>query len=386
MTMRKPPRVAVFVDMLSGYGREILIGINRYIRTHGPWMMYGDPERVVAPIEEVERWGGDGIIAHVYQPRLRSMFAVMKVPVVNVSQLLADTGLTSVLPDNQAVGRLAAAHLLERGYRNFAFCGFTGHRYGELRCQAMQEVIAKHGFDCQVFNTDPPHDRPKEWEKSQQLLADWVKSLPKPVGLFCCNDARTRHVARVCEDHGVRVPEEVALLGVDNDELVCDMSNPPLSSIDVSAEQVGYEAAALLDRLMHRHKPPTEPILIPPMGVVRRRSTDVLAIPDEALAKAVRFIHDHAFEGISVEDVVATVPVSRRVLERRFRSLLERTIGDEITAVRLDHAKALLIHSDHPTSIIAERSGYQYIQQFNVAFKRRTGMTPTSYRRQFRAR
>lgn len=382
------PRVAVFVDMLSAYGREVLIGINRYTRTHGPWVIYGDPERIVAPISEVGKWGGDGVIAHVYQPRMRRQLQRMGLPVVNVSQYLGESVFPSVLPDNAAVGRLAAEHLLERGFRHFAYCGFRRHRYGELRGEAFARRVIEAGYASERFDTDPPQERPEQWEARQAELAAWVGSLPRPVGVFCCNDARARHVAQVCHRAGVRVPEELALVGADDDELVCEMSNPPLSSVDVSAEQVGYEAAALLGRMMAGASAPSpdSPMLLAPAGVVTRRSSDVLAIDDAAVVASMRFIRDHASEPINVEDVLGVAHVSRRVLERRFRAMLGRTVGQEIANVRLDRAKGLLIDSDLPAPDVAERCGYTYVQQFNAMFKRRTGMTPTAWRRQFRVR
>ena len=379
-------RVAIFVDMLSAYGREVLIGISRYSRTHGPWVVYGDPERIAAPIEKVEAWGGDGVIAQVYQPQLCTCLQHLQLPVVNVSQNLPHTTFPSVLPDNGAVGRLAAEHLLERGFRHFAFCGFTGHQYSELRHAAFAAKVGQTGAVCATIHSEPPQDVPNQWATRQAELGEWVKQLPKPVGVFCCNDARSRHVAEACMNSGVRVPEDLAILGVDNDELVCEMSNPPLSSVDVSAEQLGYEAAALLDHLMDGAVPPDESRLLKPTGVVVRRSTDVLAIDDQVVVSAMRYIHDHVAEGIGVEDVVARAHVSRRVLERRFRALLDRTIGQVIAETKIDRVKRLLVDSDLPMPDIAQRSGYQYVQQLNAMFKSHTGMTPTAWRRQFRAR
>jgi LacI family transcriptional regulator len=377
-------RVAIFVDMLSAYGREVLIGINRYTSAHGPWAVFGDPERIVAPISGLAHWQGDGVIAHVHQPAMQQLLVTLRQPVVNVSQYLAVSPFPTVLPDNDEVGRMGAEHLLERGFANFAFCGFAGHRYSEIRAAAFERAVRPRNATFSRFDTDPPQERPEEWDDRQAELADWIRSLPRPVGVLCCNDARARHVAQVCLDIGVRVPEEVALIGADNDELVCEMSNPPLSSIDVSAERVGFEAAALLDRLMKRQPPPDRPVLVPPTGVVTRRSSDLLAIADATVAAAVRLIRDHAHEALNVSDVADALPVSRRVLERRFRQTLGRTIGQQIALTRIDRAKQLLIHTDSPTPTVAERAGFRYVQQFNALFKKHTGQTPTQFRRAHR--
>jgi LacI family transcriptional regulator len=380
------PRVGIFVDMLSAFGREVLNGINAYVRSHDPWLIFGDPERIVAPLQDIAHWGGDGVIAQAWTPELREQLRHLNVPSVNVSHHRSDEIVSSVLADSLQIGALAARHLLERGFRQFGYCGFTGHRYSELRAEGFLAELQRHDCTCEVFDGVPPQAEPEQWDRRQAELAAWVGALRRPAGVMCCNDVRARHVAQVCLNIGVRVPEEMALVGVDNDRLVCEMSDPPLSSVNVAADQVGYEAAALLSRLMAGRPAPATPLLIAPRGIIARRSTDVLAIDDPIVAQAVRFIRDHAAEPISVDDVVAAVPLSRRVLERRFRKFLNRTAGDEIGHARIDRAKQLLTQSDTAIPEVARRSGFNYVQQFNTMFKKFTGLTPTTYRRQFRLR
>ena len=383
------PRVAVFVDMLSEYGRDILGGVSDYIRTHRPWVVFGDPERVVAPVQRMSEWDGDGIIAHVGDPALLESIRASGLPVVNVSSMLlveggeGGTPFASVLPDNAAVARLAAEHLLDRGFQAFGFCGFTGHPYSVLRGRAFERRLEEAGHACSFYESRPPQEA-GQWDRLQAELAEWVASLPKPTAIMGCNDARTRHVAQVCHAASIRVPEDVALIGADNDELVCEMSNPPLSSVDLSAQRVGYEAAALLERLMAGETPPPTPLIVPPAGVVVRRSSDILAIADPDVADALRFIHERFAKQIGVDDVVAVTSVSRRVLERRFAEHLQSTIHKRIAAARLARAKALLIHTDLPAADVADRCGFGYVQQFNTLFKREQGMTPTRYRREHR--
>ena len=365
----------------------MLLGVSRYVRTHGPWDVFGDPERIVAPIHDLQHWTGDGVIAQAWQPEIRTIVERLAVPVVNVSQHMAEPAPVSVLADSRAIGRAGAEHLLARGFRSFAYCGFNGHAYSEIRAKAFLTAIEEAGFTSTRFDGDPPQAMRGTWHERQAELAAWAKSLARPIGVMCCNDVRARHLAQACLEGGVRIPEDLALVGADNDELVCEMSNPPLSSISPSAEQVGYEAARLLDGLMSGTRPPpASPIFVPPGGVVTRRSSDILAIADPTVADAVRFIHDHAAEPIGVEDVVAAVPASRRVLERRFRDTLDRTIGEEICNARIDRAKRLLIYSDVAAPDVATGCGFQYVQQFNAMFKRVTGLTPTAFRRQYRQR
>lgn len=379
-------RVAIFVDMLSDYGRGILVGMSSYVRAHASWSIFGDPERVAAPVAQLADWRGDGIIAQLYQPELIRAVRRTRIPVVNVSEYLPGVDLPAALPDNVAVGRLAAEHFLERGYESFGYCGFAGHHYSEVRRRSFAATIEATGRQCESFESPPPQEQPEAWESRRGELADWLSALAKPAAVLGCNDARARHVADACERAGLRVPEDVAILGVDNDELVCELSNPPLSSIDVSSEQVGYEAAAVLDRLMRGEPPPPRPIRVPPVGVVTRRSSDALAIADADVSAAIRFIHDHSREPITVDEVVSATTTSRRVLERRFRNLLGRTIGEELAAARLARAKQLLIHTDLPTPDVAARCGFNYVQQFNALFRRQVGITPTAFRRQYRKR
>lgn len=378
-------KVAIFVDMEAAYGRGVMYGISRYIRAHSPWTIYGDPQRIVAPVPDLQHWPGDGVITQAWNDRNYAQIRDLHVPVVNVSHHIERPGVPSVLADSRQIGQIAAKHLLERGFRHFAFCGYVGHRYSEIRAESFRDAVLAAGGSFDQFDTEPPQVHPDQWEPQQTQLGEWLSKLPRPVGVLACNDSRAGQVSQVCSNFSLRIPEDVSLVGVDNDILVCEMSNPPLSSIDVSAEQVGYQAAALLDRLMKGEPAPEAPVLVPPRSVVVRRSSESLAISDPAVAEAMRYIHDHANTDLSVEDVVNAVPLSRRVLERRFRTILNTTIYDAVASARIDRVKQSLMHDDAPTPQIAHRCGFRYVQQFNRMFKQLTGMTPTAFRRQFRS-
>jgi LacI family transcriptional regulator len=383
MSMR---RVAIFVDMEGSYGRDVLQGVCSYLRSPTPWTVYGHPARIAEPINDLSSWVGDWVIAQIWSREMRASIQSTKLPVVNVSNHLPDPRYPSVLSDSRLTGDMAARHLIERGYRNLAFVGYSGHRYSELRAEGFASAVRESGGRCDVLQAEAPLVHPERWALYQEELKQWLHALPKPVGILACNDVRARQIAHLCQMSGIRIPEEVALIGVDNDALVCEMSNPPLSSIDVAPEQIGYRAAALLEQMMDGDRPPARPILVPPRGVIARRSSESLAIPDPSVAEAMRYIHSHASREMSVEDVVGAVSLSRRVLERRFRAILNCTIYDAIEAARIDRVKAMLANDDAPTLLIAERCGFQHVQQFNRMFKRFTGLTPTAYRRQFRSR
>jgi LacI family transcriptional regulator len=213
-----------------------------------------------------------------------------------------------------------------------------------------------------------------------ERVAQWIQSLPKPIGLMACNDIRGQQVLNACRAVGVAVPDDVAVIGIDNDEVLCELSSPPLSSVVANTERIGYEAAALLDRMMKGGKAPKHPIVIGPLGIVTRRSTDVLAIEDRHIAAAVRFIRERACDGVDVGDLLQAVPLSRSTLERRFYKVLNRSPKEEILRVRMNRAKQLLAETDFPLSWIAEKIGLEHTEYLSVIFKKRTGMTPAGFR------
>lgn len=381
------PRVALLVESSRAYGRGLLHGIAEYIRLHGPWSIYlaelglGD-----APPGWLDGWQGDGVIARIENRRIARALCELRVPAVDLRGLLRDLEIPIIATDDVAVARMAFGHFLERGYRNFAFCGFVGADYSDKRSEAYARLVAEAGFDCHVYQ---PTNRPrpsgtKELESTGLLteaeVARWVEELPKPVGLMACNDIRGQQVLNACREVGIAVPEDVAVLGVDNDDVLCDLSYPTLSSVIPDTHRIGYEAAGLLERMMSGQTAPAEPIFIPPLSVMTRRSTDVLAIEDRDLARAVRFIREHACEGITVEDVLAGIPLSRSVFERRFVQLFGCTPKAEILRARLDRVKQLLTGTEIPLKEIAVKVGFSHPEYMNVIFKQRTGLTPGQYR------
>lgn len=294
--------------------------------------------------------------------------------------------LLYVETDDKAIAHLAADHLLERGFRHFGFCGDPRFNWSNWRQEHFHRRITQAGFDCHVYEPSPPRRGTTPWDQERADIGDWLRGLPKPVGVMACYDIRGREVLDVCRQLGIIVPDEVALIGVDNDELICDLADPPLSSVIPDAQRTGYEAARLLDLLMADH--PELPLahLIKPLGIAVRGSTDVLATDDTDVSAAVRFIRAHASESIKVEDVLRAVPLSRRVLEARFEKLLGRTPHEEITRVQVERVKELLAETDLTLSAIAHRAGYKHVEYMSVVFKRETGLPPSRYRSLFHRR
>jgi LacI family transcriptional regulator len=291
-------------------------------------------------------------------------------------------GLPGVGIDNQAVVRLAFEHLATCGFKHFGFCGPPQRRnaWMDLRRELFRRMVHDAGLACHDFET-MQGGASNVWEDEQELIATWILKLPKPIGIMASNDDRGQQVLDACRRVNVLVPEDVAVIGVDNDEILCNLSSPPLSSVDINTQQVGYEAAALLERMMAGRSAPERPLLLSPHGVVARESTDVLATEDRELAAAIRHIREHACEGLRLKDAAKWTPLSRRELERRMRKLIGRSPKEEITRVRLERAKLLLTETNLAAAVIAEKCGFEEPKYFSQVFHAKVGLPPGAYRR-----
>jgi LacI family transcriptional regulator len=254
-----------------------------------------------------------------------------------------------------------------------------------MRSRFFLDCIQAAGFHCDVFAEPVTGARPTHWERQVQALSAWVRKLPKPTGIMACYDLRGQQVLEACRREGVAVPDSVAVIGVHNDELLCDLCDPPLSSVIPNARRAGYEAAALLDRMMNGDRVSQQVILLDPIGIATRQSTDVVNLADVRISQAVRFIREHAADGITVDEVLRAVPMSRTILERRFKSLLHCTPHDHIVRVRLERVKELLASTELTLAQIAERAGFGHAEYMSVAFKRLTGVSPGAFRAKNRA-
>ena len=386
------PRVALLIESSRAYGRGLLLGIARYVREHGPWSVFLQERSLGDACPGwLRNWQGDGVIARVEDRAMAQAILKLGRPAVDLRHLLPGLAMPTVRTDEEAVSGLAAEHLLERGFRQFAYCGFDGADYSDRRRAIFQQRITEAGFPCHLF-ADPQRLRKGgtlEYEEHglryEEHVTHWLRDLPKPVGLMACNDIRGQQVLDACRSLGLAVPDEVAVVGVDNDEVLCELSDPPLSSISQNTERIGYEAAVLLDRMMAGAKAPVEPIVVKPLGMVIRRSSDVLATDDRHIAAAARSIREHACDGINVSHVLKAVPLSRSSLERRFARVLGRSPKAEILRVQLERAKKLLAETEFPLSLIAEKSGFKHPEYLSVIFKKKAGLTPGRFRAQARA-
>lgn len=389
--MSDTPRVALLIETARGYGRQMLRGIVRYARLHGPWGFYVTPGDFEQALPKMQQWGGTGIIARLETPRIAQAILDSDLPTIalDLSEKELEpehplSRLSEVSSDSVGAASMAAEHLLGRGFRHFAFVGIAGRVWSRRREVGFCRSITEAGYAVEVYEPLRAR-RHRVWEQEQPVLAEWLRRLPKPAGLMACNDDRGREVLEACRAAGVRVPEELAVIGVDNDELLCELADPPLSSVALNAEGVGYRAAALLDQMMRRRLRKPRYLVAEPLHVVTRRSTDMIAIEDPDVAEAVGFIHDHATEFIQIEDVVRHVAISRRNLETRFREQVGRPPHAELQRIRLQRAIRFLAETDLSIPKIAEAVGYTTPSYFIQVFRKEHGTTPARYRRRMRA-
>lgn len=385
MKSRAAPKVALLIETSNAYARGLLQGIVGYLREHRRWSLHlsehNRGDRAPAWISE---WKGDGIIARVENAAIAEALQGLKVPIVDTSAARLIPSLPWFETDDGAVANLAAEHLSERGFRNFAYAGDSRFNWSRWRQEHFENCIRAAGHPCHVF--EPSRSVAPDDAQAIDELARWIRQLPKPIGIMACYDFRGQQVLDACRRIDVAVPDEVAVIGVDNDELLCELSDPPLSSVLPNTYRTGYEAAELLDKMMGGARSKGEARLIPPAGVVTRQSTDVLAIHDRNIARAIHFIRKSASSGINVQDVIKAVPQSRRLLEQRFQKLLGRTPHQEIVRVQLERVKQLLSQTHLSLEEISERAGFAHVEYLSVVFKRETGMPPSKYRAQNKAR
>ena len=377
--MLPPRRVALLIETSNAYARGILKGVATYVRQHASWSIcLSESRRGDISLAWLADWEGDGVIARIENRTIAKYIKKLKVPAVDVSAARLIPSLPWVETDDAAIAQLVADHLLERGFKQFGFCGDDRFQWSRLRQKHFASVIRKRGLFCSVHRPFPA--RSGRQESENKSIEDWLVRLPKPVGIMACYDFRGRQILSACRQNNVAVPDEVAVIGADNDTVLCELADPPLSSVSLNAPRIGYDAAALLDRMMSGEKVNPTGHLINPVGVVTRQSTDVLAIDDPGVVAAVRYIRAHACDGISVKDVLKAVPQSRRSLETRFIKNIGRTPHDEITRVKLNRVRRLLVESDWSLERIAETAGFAHAGYLSTVFSQTIGVNPSAYR------
>jgi len=386
--MKSSPHVAILVESSRAYGRGLLEGIARYVNQHENWSLYFQPSGPEdLPPTWLNKWKGDGIIARINDARIAEAVVRTGLPIVDLRGLYPELGFPYVGPDFREVARLGYTHFVDRGFRYIACCMLPRESYPGVHwcCEHFKEISAADGRRCEVFNPQPENTKPLTWEEEQDRFVQWLSGLPKPVGIVTFNDECGFQVLDACRRAGVRVPDDVAVLGAGNDTVLCNLTSPPLSSIETGADRIGYKAAAILARMMRSPLKGNKPskVFFPPSGISVRQSSDVMAISDRLVADAVQFIREGACRQITVQDVLNHVSLSRSVLDLRFKAALGRTPKAEILRVQLETARHLLADSNLTLHEIAIRSGYTSAKYLGDAFTRMVGVRPGEYRSRF---
>lgn len=382
-------KVALLVETSRSYGRGLLRGIAHFARTRSHWSLLHQEMTIDVTLPDwMKESPIDGVIARV-DSRSISPIRELGVPCVDVRCSQIFEGIPQVETDDRKVSELAFEHLWERGFRRFAFCGFKNAHYSDARLRSFRELVTEAEYPLTVYETEGLRGAPTtSLEESGMAdidaLSTWLSSLTPPTGLYVCNDVRGQQVLNVCRGLDLDIPDDVGVIGVDNDDAISPLSDPPLSSVRPDAERVGYRAAEILETMMSGSPAPDDIEFVSPETVVQRLSTQVIAVEDREVARVCRFIREHACDGIDVNDVAEFTSLSRRQLERRFRSELNRTPHEEITAVQIDRVKQLLRESDMTLEQLAPLVGYSHKERLGAVFRRECGETPGAYRRRMK--
>ena len=383
VAMSRRARIALLIDKATTWGSGLIEGIAEYAHAHEDWQFVLGPrgkyDRSLLPAG----WGGDGVVARITHQELADQLAGLKIPAVNVSWYrYGESSIPRCTCDERGVAAMAAKYFIELGFRQFAYCGSSIRPdYVDGFGEAFVEILSRHTYRCHrhISHWHPDSILPPASEFER--LMEWLRGLPKPVGLLAFDSLQARQVTEACEAADVHVPHEVAVLGGEHDFLSCTISKPQLSSVDHAPRQVGYKAAELLSRIIAGEPPPREPILLQPNRIITCQSTDTVAVEDDLLAAAVRFIKHHSHERIQVGNILQEVPISRRALEKGFRKWLGRSPAEEIRRIRVDRAVQLLCDTSWSMPRIATAVGFDRPELLTRAFRRELSTTPSEFRR-----
>lgn len=365
---------------LGWYDYRLHRGIEKFTQEHN-WHLTTCLTR-----EKIIPWGweGDGIVAWLGAGEELAEFVVRaRKPTVDFSFRRPHLRFPRVLEDHAHAAQLVAEHFLSRGFHNFVFYSITDNWSYQARGAGFVQALKASGYPCTWLRWLPSpayrNDR-EQWRHRRKWLLSQLQATPKPLAIFAANDDQALDVLEACESAGLSVPEQVAIVGAENDLLSPDTMRTPISSVDTNLETLGYRGAALLEDLMNGKKPPAKPIRVPAKGIVVRKSSDLLAVNHKGVANSLRFIWEHADQPIGVKDLVDVAAMSRRGLHKAFLENIGRTPGQELQRVRIERAKRLLAESQHKLEVLAGLCGYQSFNSFCVAFKQATGMTPKQFR------
>ena len=370
--------VALLVETSNAYARGLLVGVRRYLAARPGWSIYiGEHSRQDTDLSWLEGWSGDGVLARIENEETALQVRRLGVPAVDLSSAGLAPEFPCVETDDETIARWAVDHFAERGLEHFAFCGDSRFGWSVKRQARFADHVREHGGEAHVFEMSASSTA----ADNRRSLVRWLQELPKPVGVLAAYDIAGQELLEACKIAELDVPDSVVVLGVDNDELLCNLTSPPMSSIQPDTTRTGYLAAQLLDDMMAGTALAPRLHLIEPLRIVSRQSSDLFSVDDPLVGKALRFIRDRSDDNVSVEAVLRHVGLSRRSLDYRFVGVLGRTVHDQIVRSRMDRVAELLLQTDWTLPQIAERLGFSHSEYMGVAFRKHTGKPPGEYRR-----
>lgn len=373
-------RVALLIESHRSYARDLLTGVMRWMNENQRWSTYMEIGGTIEkPPPWLRNWDGDGIISRTFSKESARAIQATGLPAVELRATGFGQNCPFVGMDNSLIGQTVAEHFLNRGYRKFGTYSLDTESFFRERMRNFISSVEKRGYQVDALPAEEEH-HPQNWERNQRRLIKWLEGLPKPIGIFATNDQLGVRVLDACQRADIPVPEEVAVVGTENDETLCAFSSPPLTSLRFDGVQVGYQAADLLQQMMNGKKIRPKEYLIPPMGMVVRASSDDLVINDPVVVRAARLIRENALDHITVEGICNTLNVSRSTLERRMKKSLGRTAKSEILRIRFREVERLLLETNFTIDVIAEQTGFTCSEYFHSAFRDRHGKTPGEFR------
>ena len=380
-------KILLLTDFSSGYSRNLLKGIVRYSKEVGNWsfqrmplyyrMLYGEN----GVVEWAKKWQADAIIAQLTDVNIE-LLNDLNIPIIVQNYRDRNKAVSNLTGDYFNTGVMAAKFFLNRGYRNFAFYGFKGAIWSRERADGYSHEIEKQEYKLAILENDNK-DR-EEWSYNHTVLGNWLQSLPKPVALFACDDHFALQISETCNVYNINVPDDIAILGVDNDDLLCNISDPPLSSIVLDVENGGYNAGKLLHQLITKEI--TEPfnIVVNPLIIERRKSTEKYAVSDKNIRTILNYIEKNYANHLSVEELVKQVPLSRRVLEKKFKEETGESLYQYIQNYRIDQFTSLLITTDYSLFEAALQSGFENYKNVSRIFRKYKSLSPAEYRKRYK--
>lgn len=378
-------KIVMVVHPISDSQASTLRGVSDFARERGNWVLHFNPEMTSLRLNQLRGWPGDGMIGLLRTVADLSGAKALKLPVVNVSGAIQRSTVPRVMMDQQMIGRLAAEHLLDCGFRRFAYYGELDMWYSVQRKRGFIERLHEAGRQCKVLETKTHFGEKNPWYTWIETIERWLRTLELPVGLFAVHDFAASMIVHTCANVRLRIPDDIGVVGSGNNPGTCDFCEVPLSSVARQDRELGYQAASLLDRMMNGRKARATEILIPPAGIVQRRSTEVLVTEDTRVRKAVRFVQSHLSQPLSVQAIWRSLGVSPRTLDICFKKGLGCSPREYLSRTRIKEARRLLSQADQPKmQRIARDCGYGSLRQFYTAFRNRVGMTPTEFSRHVR--